>query len=92
MDSLSQLNVADFSAALAADLAADLYERETIFRNHGMSIEAGLELLAQPWFKAMVEQARRDWDALDNTKDRITYESANRARGQHSYGLWHHRG
>ena len=71
MDSLSQLNVVEFSAALAADLAADLYERETVFRNHGLSLEAGLDLLAQPWFKAMVEQARRDWDALDNTKDRI---------------------
>lgn len=71
MESLSQLNVADFSAALAADLAADLYEREIIFTNHGMSLAQGLELLGQPWFKAMVEQARRDWDALDNTKDRI---------------------
>lgn len=71
MDSLSQMNVADFSAALAADLAANLYEPETVFTNHGMSLAAGQELLAQPWFKAMVEQARRDWDALDNVKDRI---------------------
>lgn len=71
MDSLSQMNVADYSAALAADLAADLYEREVVFKNHGMSMAQGLELLAQPWFKAMVDQAKRDWDALDNVKDRI---------------------
>jgi hypothetical protein len=71
MDGLSQINVAELSAALAADLAAELYDHETVFKNHGLSLEVGQSLLAQPWFRAMVEQARRDWDALDNTKDRI---------------------
>jgi hypothetical protein len=71
MDALSQMNVAEFSAALATDLAADLYERETIFQNYGLSPEMGAELVNQPWFKAMISQAKRDWDALDNVRDRI---------------------
>jgi hypothetical protein len=71
MDALSQTNVMDFSAALAADLAAEIYDRDTIFVNHGLSPVAGEELLKAPWFSAMVEQARRDWGALDNVRDRI---------------------
>jgi len=71
MDALSQMNVVDYRASLAADLAADLYDQETVFRNHGLSLEAGKALLAQPWFEAMVAQARRDWGALDNVRDRI---------------------
>ena len=71
MDGLAQINVAELSAALAADLAAELYDQETVFRNHGLSMEVGQALLGQPWFKAMVEQAKRDWDALDNVRDRI---------------------
>jgi hypothetical protein len=71
MDALSQTNVMDFSAALAADLAAGIYDHATIFTNHGMSPEAGAELLLQPWFASMVEQARRDWESIDNVRDRI---------------------
>lgn len=71
MDGLSQINVAELSSSLAADLAAELYDQETVFRNHGLSGEVGQQLLGQPWFRSMVEQAKRDWDALDNTRDRI---------------------
>jgi hypothetical protein len=71
MNALSQLNVVDFSAALAADLAAEIYPQDVTFVNHGLSIEQGMELLQQPWFAAMVEQARRDWASVDNVRDRI---------------------
>lgn len=67
----SQMNITELSAALAADLAAEIYPQDVIFNNHGISPEAGEELLSQPWFAAMVAQAKRDWDALDNVKDRI---------------------
>lgn len=71
MEALSQTNVVDFSAALAADLAAELYDQETVFANHGISLAEGEFLLSQPWFKTMVDTAKRDWEGIGNVKDRI---------------------
>lgn len=61
----------DMSSALALDLAAEIYDKATIFDRHGIAEADGEELLEQPWFQQMVASAKAEWDSIGNSKERI---------------------
>tara|TARA_R110000772_G_scaffold235182_3_gene346797 strand:+ start:13406 stop:13945 length:540 start_codon:yes stop_codon:yes gene_type:complete len=70
MNEIGQIN-SDMSAALAVDLASDIWPEAVVLQNHGLDPMAGATLLQSPWFKKMLDQARSDWGAISNAKQRI---------------------
>jgi len=74
MNAISQIS-SDLSAALALDLASDIWPEAQVFANHGVDPLHGGALLQQEWFKAMVDEAKREWSAISNAKQRIKLKS-----------------
>lgn len=74
MNQISQIS-SELSAALALDLAAGLWSESQVFANHGIDPQYGAVLLQQDWFVEMVEQAKRDWGAIKNARERIKLKS-----------------
>lgn len=69
MDTISQLE--DFSAALAVELASQLYPAAEVFNRHGLDDARAKALLANPVFRDMLKDAQRDWGAIKNVKGRL---------------------
>jgi hypothetical protein len=74
MDSLSQISN-EMSAALALDLAADIWPEADVFRNHNIDPVIGAKLIQQDWFRQMVDEAKREWSSITNAKQRIRLKS-----------------
>lgn len=74
MNALSQIS-SEMSAALALDLAADIWPEADVFKNHGVEPVYGAALMQQEWFKKMIEEARREWNSITNAKQRIRLKS-----------------
>jgi len=74
MNAISQIS-SDLSAAMALDLASDLWPESSVFANHGVTAQHGASLMQQDWFKAMVDDARREWSSISNAKQRIRLKS-----------------
>lgn len=74
MNAISQIS-SEMSAALALDLAADIWPEADVFANHGLDPVYGSALLQQDWFSQMVEEARREWSSITNAKQRIRLKS-----------------
>lgn len=74
MNALGQIS-SELSAALALDLAAEIWPEADIFKNHGVDPLYGAALMQQPWFRKMVEEAKREWNAIANAKQRIRLKS-----------------
>jgi hypothetical protein len=64
------------SAALALDIAAEIWPIQEIFTRHGLDRAAGEALLATPQFISQVETARREWGSLTNSAGRIRVKAA----------------
>lgn len=69
MSQISQLK--NYSALLAGDLAAGLHDAKTVFENHGLTEEEGLELLNNPRFQEMLKAAQQEWASVSNTHTRL---------------------
>lgn len=74
MNAVSQIS-SEMSAALALDLAADIWPEAEVFSNHGLDPTYGAALLCQDWFRKMVDEARREWGSISNAKQRIRLKS-----------------
>jgi hypothetical protein len=74
MNALGQIS-SELSAALALDLAAEIWPEADIFKNHGVDPLYGAALMQQPWFRKMVDEAKREWNAIANAKQRIRLKS-----------------
>ena len=71
----SKFTASDFSATLAAELAAGIYEPSEVFDTFGLTTDEARAMLATPAFQAMVKQASAEWKALDNTEKRVRYKA-----------------
>lgn len=74
MNQISQIS-SELSAALALDLAADLWPENQVFANHGVDPIYGAALLQKDWFRSMVDEAKREWSSVNNAKERIRLKS-----------------
>lgn len=74
MSTLGQIS-SELSAAMALDLASDIWPEADVFRNHGIEPVYGAALLQQAWFRKMVDDARSEWNAVSNAKQRIRLKS-----------------
>ncbi len=74
MNQISQIS-SEMSAALALDLAADLWPEGVVFGNHGIDPVYGAALLQKDWFRQMVDEAKREWSSITNAKQRIKLKS-----------------
>lgn len=70
MNAISQIS-SDITAAVAMDLAMELHNRSTVWNRHGIDPLHGEAMLLDPFFKKMVESAKKEWQAVTNTKQRI---------------------
>lgn len=70
MNAINQIS-SDMSAAVAVDLASDVWPENQVFSNHGIDPVYGAALLQQPWFRKMVDEAKREWSSITNAKQRI---------------------
>jgi hypothetical protein len=69
MTSINQLK--DLSPSLAMDLASEIWPPEKVFERHGVNTADMVRLMTAPWFVEMVEDARREWTSLKNSKQRV---------------------
>ena len=74
MNAISQIS-SEMSAALALDLAANIWPEADVFKNHNVDPLYGAALLQQDWFRKMVDEARREWSSISNAKQRIRLKS-----------------
>ena len=65
----------EMSAALAVDLASNVWPENQVFANHGVDPIYGANLMQQDWFKKMVDEAKREWNSISSAKDRIKLKS-----------------
>lgn len=70
MNAINQIS-SDMSAALAVDLASEVWPESQVFANHGVDPIYGAALLQQEWFRKMVDEAKREWSSISNAKQRI---------------------
>ena len=63
------------SSALAFELAAELTSPTDIFLRHGIEEKEAIRLLADPTFKKMITDAKREWTAEQNVPERIRLKS-----------------
>jgi hypothetical protein len=74
MNAVSQIS-SEMSAALALDLASEVWPESTVFQNHGVDPIYGAALLQQAWFRKMVDEAKREWSSISSAKERIKLKS-----------------
>lgn len=72
---LGAFTAVDFTATIAAELAAQIHEPAAIFEKFGLNEEESKALLTTPRFQALVKQAHAEWRALDNTEKRVRYKA-----------------
>lgn len=70
MNAVSQIS-SEMSAALAVDLASEVWPENVVFKNHGIDPIHGGHLLQQEWFRKMVDEAKREWSSITSAKQRI---------------------
>jgi hypothetical protein len=63
-------------AALAREIAMDIFEVEQILELHKLSSEEWAKIQENPRFKAMLEQMVVDWAAASNTRERVRIKAA----------------
>ena len=61
----------EFSPNLAAELASGLLPPQEVFDRYGINEDEARTMLKAPEFRAMVKQAKQDWEAADNAEKRI---------------------
>lgn len=74
MNAISQIS-SEMSAALAVDLAADMWPEADVFARHDVDPVYGAALLQKDWFRKMVDEAKREWSSITNAKQRIKLKS-----------------
>lgn len=74
MNAISQIS-SEMSAALAVDLAAEMWPEADVFARHGVDPVYGAALLQKNWFRKMVDDAKREWSSITNAKQRIKLKS-----------------
>lgn len=70
MNAISQIS-SDITAAVAMDLAMELHDRADVWNRHSIDPLQGEAMLLDPFFKRMVDNARKEWESVTNTKQRI---------------------
>lgn len=70
------LSIWDVSAALAADIAAGLTDRESILYQYSMTAEQWELLKATPMFRAMLKEKMRELRGLQGASGRIKMRAA----------------
>ena len=70
MNAFDQINT-ELSAALAMDLASDMRTEAEVFAIHSIDPIQGGKILKLPWFRSMVDQAKKDWESVGNARQRI---------------------
>lgn len=74
MNQISQIS-SDLSAAVALDLASNMWTESEVLARHGIDPVHGAKLLQQDWFKKMVAEAKSEWASIKNAKERIRLKS-----------------
>ena len=70
-----QVFAVDF-ATLAREIAQDIFDIEQIVRLHDLSDEEWRKIQAHPRFIAMLTDMQRDWNAAENTRQRVRIKAA----------------
>lgn len=60
--------------SLAREVAMDIFDLETILKNHSLSDDEYAEICEMPSFKIMLEDATREWNAVTSTEERVRYK------------------
>lgn len=63
------------TSALAMEIASGLSEPSEVFARHGITEEDAVTLLGDPVFRKMVKEAQAEWQADQNTAERIRLKS-----------------
>lgn len=63
-------------AALAREIAMDIYPLEDILQLHQLTDEQWGRIQTHPTFKAMLAEMLRDWNSASGTKERIRIKAA----------------
>lgn len=61
---------------LAREIAQDIHPLETILSNHGVGDQKWVEIQRNPRFRAYIESETADWNAAQNTQERVRIKAA----------------